>query len=214
MGSPAVRADHADAGLTDPSLMARLRVATREPHEALHVAPGLATLQAETPDPARYRFILERFDAFLETVESQVLIAADPWFESQGFRRQSRRPNLAQDLADLDTAGIQAPPTPAAPSVPALPTGEGAALGLLYITEGSRLGGRTMARQLAEALPAEIAGATRFLGSPGLDLSAHWRRVGAFIDAQGRDDEARAAAALDAATQGFAVLAHWFDEAP
>jgi heme oxygenase len=213
MADPASISETAAPIGTEPSLMARLRVATREPHEALHVAPGLSPLLANAPDLSRYRTILERFDAFMEMAETQVLIAADPWFEAQGFPRQSRRPNLARDLEDLDRAGIASAGPPLASNIPTLPKGEGAAMGLLYLSEGSRLGGRTMTRHLAEVLPPEIRSATRFLGTPGIDLSEQWRRFSVFMDAQGRDPT-RADDAVQAAMLGFSVLADWFQEAP
>ncbi|MBB4286377.1 biliverdin-producing heme oxygenase [Roseospira goensis] len=193
--------------------MTRLRAATREPHEALHRAALLAPLQAPRLEAARYGRILARFDAFLTVAETQVLIPADPWLARQGFARASRRPALAADLADLARAGVTPTADPPAPPAIALPSGPGAALGVLYVTEGSRLGGRGLARHLAGALPAPVAGATRFLGSPEVDLATHWRRVGAVIDTAGRDP-GHAAAALEAARRAFALLHHWFDERP
>lgn len=206
---PAVRRD------ADAPLMARLRVATRKVHDTLHENRALGLLLSPTLGGACYRRILHRFDGFVAAAEAQVLEPADPWFAENGFVRASRRGDLAQDLADLAEAGVAAglDDPSGAPLRLTVPADRGSALGVLYVIEGSRLGGRGLARHLSQALPRPMAGATRFLGSPGVDIAAHWRRVGALIDDKGRDP-ALAEAALLAADHAFAALSSWFDEMP
>jgi len=198
--------------------MVRLRAATRDVHDALHENRALGQLLSPTLSAAAYRRILERFDGFLGAAETRVLIPAQAWFATHGFAWTSRRGDLRQDLADLTEAGTG--PTPDAqrsrpPPVlgQGLAPGHGTALGVLYVVEGSRLGGRGIARHLQKALPRPILGATRFLGSPGADVSAHWKAVGALIESQGRDP-AVADETLEAARHAFAALTIWFDEAP
>ncbi|KAA5605281.1 biliverdin-producing heme oxygenase [Roseospira marina] len=196
---------------TEP-LMARLRTATREVHDALHETSALGLLLAPSLSAAAYGAILERFDALLEAADTQVLIPAAPWFAAQGFDWTSRRDALARDLADLADHSAAAAPGRPRPSPPTLdlPATPGAALGVLYVLEGSRLGGRGLARHLQGALPRPITGATRFLGSPGVDLGAHWRRVGGLIDRAGADP-ATADAAVAAAVHTFSVFTLWFE---
>lgn len=197
--------------------MARLREETRTAHEALHHAPGLAPLLTPTLSVAVYRRILIRFDRFMAAAEHAILTPADPWFARNGFERRSRRPDLAHDLAWLEA--VEAFPEAAdertiPPRVSlAVPGGEGAALGLLYVTEGSRLGGKGMARHLSAVLPVEARAATRFLGSGGVDLAAHWGEVGRLIDRLG-GHPSHADAAVMAAQRSFAVLSSWFSESP
>lgn len=195
-------------------LMARLKFRTRPQHEALHRRGALLLLMRPRLAPASYRCILERFDAFLATAETQVLAAADDWLAGAGFARVSRRPDLARDLAVLSAAGV--PPLsgdvvlPQALDVPARP---GAALGLLYVVEGSRLGGQVLARRVGGTLPADVREATHFLGSPGVDVAEHWRRVGAVIDTLGDTPQISEDACL-AAQDAFRRLAELFDEVP
>lgn len=194
--------------------MARLRAATEQAHARLHEAPMLAPLQTGGLDVRAYRAILIRFDRVFASAEVEVLLPLDPWFSARGFTWRSRRPALARDLADLDA--LPTVPAPAAAPAPprlGLPADPATALGLLYVTEGSRLGGRTLARHLSRSLPPEAANATRFLGSTGDDIAAHWRSVGAFIDAQATDPTVIEAAEI-AARRFFGVLNQWFAEAP
>jgi len=205
--------------------MVRLRATTQDVHNDLHESRALRHLLSPTLSAAAYRRILEGFDGFLEAAETQVLIPAQAWFAEHGFPWTSRRSDLARDLADLTEAGTGPGPDAQrrSPSPPALgpalgpgvglAPGHGTALGVLYVVEGSRLGGRGIARHLQKALPRPIQGATRFLGSPGADISAHWKAVGTLIDGQGHAP-AVADEAVEAARHAFAALTIWFDEAP
>jgi len=198
----------------DEPLMARLRRETAEAHEALHRAPGLAPLQADHLDLADYRTILAVFQAIFAAVERDVLAPMDDWFAARGHARASRCPALAQDLADLDTLLAEArTPAPCRMARLGLEATPADALGVLYVTEGARLGGRALARHLSRGLPPEAHGAVRFLGSPEQDVGATWRAVGALVNAQGRDDTARADRAVVAAGIVFNALAHRFGAA-
>ncbi len=196
-------------------LMARLKFRTRPQHEALHRRGALLLLMRYHLAPETYSCILAKFDAFLATAETQVLAAADDWLAGAGFVRVSRRPDLARDLAVLSEAGVP-PPLPGGVVVPKsldVPAGLGAALGLLYVVEGSRLGGQVLARRVGGALPAGMRGATHFLGSPGVDVAEHWRRVGVVINTLGDTPRISEDACL-AAQNAFHRLSELFDEVP
>lgn len=203
-------------------LMDRLRRETADAHEALHHATGLRPLQQAAPlDIARYRAILARFDAVFAAAEREVLEPMDDWFTAHGFHRRSRRPDLADDIAALDALApdygaapaAEATPGPGGSVVMGLTAAPGSALGVLYVTEGARLGGRTLARHLARILPPEAAGAVRFLGSGDQEVGAHWRAVGVLVNTLGQD-RTRAADAVSAAGTVFDVMANRFREAP
>jgi len=195
-------------------LARRLKLCAQPYHNALHRQAALRLLFRPRLAPPAYRFILDRFDAFLEAAESQVLISGDPWLAANGFARVSRRQDLRQDLDALTALGV--PPTdetrPEPPDL-GVPPGPGAVLGLLYVIEGSRLGGGYLARRVAGMLPTHVRGATSFLGSPGLDVGENWRQVCATIDLLG-EDPAMEEPACDAAQAAFVHLAALFSEVP
>lgn len=77
-------------------------------------------------------------------------------------------------LADLDLAALARPRIPAPSAATATPPGSAAALGALYVVEGSTLGGRVIAQRVGRELPDAVA-ATRFLRSYGAETTARWR---------------------------------------
>lgn len=77
-------------------------------------------------------------EAALDAAGAQAIFADWP--------ERRRRAALAADLADLDIS------LPAA-EAPPLPDDAAAISGALYVIEGSRLGGRFLARQVGEGLP-------------------------------------------------------------
>ncbi|MCT8001707.1 biliverdin-producing heme oxygenase [Sphingomonas sanguinis] len=113
-----------------------LRERTGPAHEAVDAAYG------------RYRLDdRESYTAFL-IAHARALPAVEDWLAAHevGFPWRSRRDALAADLAVL---GRDMPE----PMTIDLPGDEAARWGALYVTEGSRLGGAMLARQVGEGLP-------------------------------------------------------------
>ena len=79
-------------------------------------------------------------------------------------------------LDDLAFLGAPAAPLPAPPVLPALRSAA-QALGCLYVTEGSTLGGRELARRLDHLLPPGSDAGRRFLLGHGARHGAHVARV-------------------------------------
>ena len=102
----------------------------------------------------------------------------------------ARGPLLITDLADFG----EAPPPPVTMN---LPTSIAARWGMLYVIEGSRLGGAMLARAVGEGLP------KRYLDAGHRDGS--WQRFGLALEAAAGDDAWRAAA-LAGATRAFAAF--------
>lgn len=193
--------------------MAALRAATRADHEALHHHPLLAPLAAGTLDAATYAVVLDRFLAFHRAIEGRILAPAAAELRSLGVARTSRLPLLEADLADLAAAGVPLPPDstqppPPLPQAPDLPE----ILGVLYVVEGSRLGGVGLAAALARAPDPRLAAASRFLGSTDRSIGPLWHGLGRLIDAQGRSPHTRQRM-IRAALAAFAAFTAWLDTA-
>lgn len=182
-------------------VLRRLRAGTAEEHEHLE-----RTLDLLDPGLERSRLtdVLDRMHGFWTAAE----VGLDRWADRHprdaaalDWVRRRRAGLFAADLAVLG-----ATPTDDAPLLPAV-TGTDAALGRLYVLEGSTLGGVFIDRHLA-ALP-QLAGVRLRAFSPyGSETGAMWaafrRATRAHVDAGGDPD-----VTLDSARGTFRALAVW-----
>ena len=123
---------------------ARLRAETRHQHAAVE-----STLAFLVPDvrPAAYRAFLARWHGFHRVAEPRL----DAWHVRARLldwppRRKLRL--LEDDLRALGVGREQVRRLPVCPDVPAV-GGTATALGVLYVVEGSTLGGAVLRRRLA-----------------------------------------------------------------
>jgi heme oxygenase len=146
--------------------MTMLRDATGAAHEQVDAAFGAHDLSS----PAAYRAFLLAHARALPAAER--VMAALPFAATLPVRT----PSLAADLAALEAA--MPAPLPFAPGVD-----EATLWGVLYVVEGSRLGGALLARQVPAGSPHAYLGAVH---APG-----QWRAIRAAVDAAaaGRDAE-------------------------
>lgn len=154
-------------GTPDNSAVAHLRAATRVDHEQVDGAYGRFALGTAEG----YRDFLTAHARILPLAERLI----DPGALVAGW--QGRTQALRDDLAAL---GGEAPPELDF----ALPPGEAARWGALYVIEGSRLGGAVLARSVPEGLPAAYLNARHASGA--------WRDLLARLDAAVGEDRAEA----------------------
>ena len=184
-----------------------LRDATREVHERLHHLPDFAALAAGRLNRAEYTRLLARLYGFHAPVEQAVAVALpQDGPDATAWRRAGL---LHADLVQmgLDPAAIPLLPQAAPPNIltPA------AALGWLYVIEGSTLGGRLLARGLDGIL---LGPQGRTFLSASLQLGhVRWAAVGAAIDHYGHDEAKRGQMVAGAVT-AFQSFETWFAPPP
>lgn len=145
------------------SAVARLRAETAAAHDAVDAAYG----RYDLADPSSYRLFLEAHARALPAVERALAGAPLPaWRE--------RTTALAADLAAL---GAPMPPPLPLDS----PDAAAAAWGMLYVTEGSRLGGVLLERAVAADLPRAYLSARH--------LPGEWRALLAGLDEAAGSEE-------------------------
>ncbi len=184
-----------------PNARLVLREATAVAHERLHSIPVFLDLAESRLDRLAYAGLLRRLLGFHAAVEAA--LAAAPPLAHYGIDLAERRraPLLRADLTHL---GLPAE-APLAP-VPAFPDAA-EALGALYVTEGSTLGGRQLARGLDHLLP---AGEGRgFLLGHGARHGALWAACCAAFEACGAEPGGLAGMRAGAAAT-FAAFEAWF----
>jgi heme oxygenase len=186
-----------------PSAREALRQATEAAHLRLHALPALQALAEGRLTREDYIALLRRLLGFHRAAEAALDAAPSlaPWGITLAERR--RAPLIEADLAALGAAPI---PLGTAP-LPVLDTAA-RALGCLYVTEGSTLGGRQLARVLDGLLPEGEAG-RRFLLGHGPRHGAMWRDCCAALERCGAEP-ARRAEMLAAAAATFLAFEAWF----
>lgn len=178
---------HPEAPLSD--LARCLRDATKYAHYRLDHHPLLAPLVRSGLDARSYGLALSALHGPQAALERAVHRGLGE--EANAF--PGRLVDLEADLTKLSCSPL--------PLSAVLPTPDGAAecVGLLYLLEGSGMGGVVIARQLAVHLPDVPRG---FFGAP--DTPARWARFWRFAEGHCPPDQHPRAAA--AALTGFAFI--------
>lgn len=158
---------------TPQSARSLLRTATAPAHERVDRAFG----HFDLTDRDGYRAFLVAQAQPLVTVERAVDVF-DPIAFLPDWPERRRAPLIAADLADLDV------PTPT-PEPLELPD-SAAALGAIYVLEGSRLGGALLARNVSVDLPG------RFIRCP--PAPKRWRGLIEVLDQMLKTEDQRDAA--------------------
>jgi heme oxygenase len=175
-------------------LLAELRRATAAGHRAIETRLRLA----QPMDRPRYHRVLQGFDSFLQTWEPRIDEALPPRLRPW-LREGSRTAELTRDLRVL---GVQR----GEPAELALELASpGAALGSLYVMEGSALGAQVIAPRLAEHLGLHAHNGAAYFGAGGATAGRRWRQFRDLLDAEAAGPP-QAGAACAAAVATFDAL--------
>jgi heme oxygenase len=181
-----------------------LRLATQSRHEQLDSSLRIGAAQA---GHAEYIAYIAALRGWLEPVEQAFYMR--PWPASLDLERRIGK--TAWIDADLDAAraeGLRVPDSAALPGGAAIPrttAGTAYATGVLYVVEGSQLGGRMMYKRLRHADPAH---AYRYMAGYGEELGAMWKDFVDFLEETllTQDDVRQACAG---ACDAFDTLGAW-----
>jgi heme oxygenase (biliverdin-IX-beta and delta-forming) len=169
------------------SVHLRLREATRADHARLEAR---LDLPARLASAGQRRAVVEAFYDLHSGLEA----AISPWLADVAgldFQARRRGPRLEADLRAL---GCRPRPAGPAPQV----NGQAYAFGLLYVLEGSTLGGRIV-RKAVQAGGGDLSGLS-FLDPYGDRLGERWRSFLAVLGhhvSSGAEGEAAAAGAVE-----------------
>ncbi len=172
---------------------ARLRAATASAHGRLERD---LDWEARVASLDGYRGLLARLRGFHATYEPAIGAALD---EAAFFEPRRRLAKLDADLTYLGLGPTGALPAPSAPRL----AGPDAALGALYVLEGSTLGGRVIGRRIAALHGFETDGLA-YYRAHGPATGAMWSAFRARLEAAGD-----AGALAEAAVATFAAMRAW-----
>ena len=192
-------------GLQTPSTMDRLRRETSAEHARLERVTRMMAPDLSVRDYQRYLMEMWAVHAAVEPRLAGIdgLAAVLPDVEER-----RKLPLLELDLAELGTLpGELTALSLHRPQIPCDRLAE--ALGVLYVLEGSTLGGRFIRQHLAGMPGLHLGAATRYLDAYP-NVGAMWKRFGAAVNAYGEAHTEAGSILVAAAVATFrALLAGW-----
>lgn len=194
-----------EPSLAVASLAVELRARTALLHGQVENVLGLPGAICTRADYASW---LARFLGLYEPIERS--LATFPRWKESGFELPSRSQSsrIAADLTALDTDPDNVRHAPPA-MLPELPT-FAHAVGVFYVLQGARLGGRLILRDLKTRIGPEIRGATRFFGGHGEAAGPTWQDVRVALDDFGREHPQRRDQVVSGAQRTFCTMLAWF----
>jgi heme oxygenase (biliverdin-IX-beta and delta-forming) len=187
------------------TLLERLKIETRPAHDsierALDVERRMASREA-------YKDLLIRFHGFHSAWEDAAgAVAPDAAF----FRQRCKTALLAKDLKALGMKDDEIAELPRCHPLMPLPA-PAAALGSMYVVEGSTLGGAIIARGVERALGLTVDTGCAYFRSYGRETAFMWRSFGAMLLAASSPEADDLI--VDSARRTFDVMHDWLCEIP
>lgn len=194
-------------------LLQSFRASTQAEHRALEHQPLLRALLTPTLSRAQYDALLQGLFSFYRSLEVTLIPAVRllrARFPAGDYAYQPRSEWLRQDLLSLGLEPTGGP----APDAPAC-SGVDAALGVLYVLEGSTQGGRVIAPRIERSLGVtQASGASYFNAHRQCDSWSRFQRWVSDFEKDylndGRCDQAVALRSAGATFSGLHThLNHW-----
>lgn len=179
-----------------------LRNAIRSRHERLDSGLRIAAADATYAD---YIGHLAALHGWLQPVEQHFWRQRAWPARLQPAQRSRKAEWIHADLRAAAAAGVQVPALQACPELPDTAAPQAYALGVLYVVEGSQLGGRMLYKRYSQAHP---CGSFRYLDGYGEALGGLWIDYLAFLE-QTLDTPDAMAQACRGACDAFDTLNRW-----
>ena len=191
------------AGIPAGGTRSALRAATHDAHERLHAIPVMHRLAQGGITRAEYADLLQRMLRFHLIVERCLRRGPALAGHDIELRERMRSGLLRRDIAALGLRPVRL--TAGDETVLAEPCSVAASFGYLYVTEGSTLGGRMLARALDPVLGRDQSRGRSFLLGYGDRHAAMWRKLCLALESVGDSTEACGAMA-EAASAAFSCF--------
>lgn len=188
--------------MTD-TVMARLKAHTHTAHRRLEQNRYAVAIEQHTLSRAAYAAFLLKFHRFYAPLEPRLLACGDLMALGMDYAERQKLPALTRDLHTLGVTPEDYPVCPAVPEVPDVAT----ALGVLYVVEGSTLGGQIIHRQLRALFGDEADTVMHFFGGYGPLTGPRWKAFGALVNTHVTPD--MEPATLRAAEATFSLFEAW-----
>jgi heme oxygenase len=166
-----------------PPRLSLLRTRTKAAHASMEKVPILGRLLAPDLTTEEYVSVLDSMHAFHRAFEPEIAATLAGVPQAASVLAVSRLPDL---LADLAWFGVS--PSPVPPPIPRL-NAPAEALGALYVIEGSILGGRVIARHVADSLGVRSGEGCSYYGGRTADQARdRWQLLCDLLEGYGERD--------------------------
>ena len=189
----------------NPALTA-LRSGTKEVHAKLETRVALESFGASRDN---YIETLRYFLGVWEPLDDRLLEAAEMIPSELSLRERARAHLIKDDLSKLGLSQTEVDGIPRLGRLPPLES-RAAALGAMYVTEGSTLGGQTISKKVAELGIFADSGASFFTGH-GAETVTYWRKYCGELETLLSTEEEIEEAVVEA-TRTFQKVYDWFPE--
>jgi len=192
---------------TNPPITQILKQATRTAHDAIEQNTAMHQLMQADLSTAHYEYVLQKKYGYYKAIEQLIM----PYLEAAGFPYDERKKaHLAyQDLNGLGRQGADIDALPACTALPTC-TNSAEALGILYVLEGSTLGGQMIAKHLLNVLPTHLNTHIRFFsGYDKEKIGIMWQTFQQFLINYSQENPNTQEAILKGANQTFQTLNQW-----
>lgn len=184
------------------SLRTLLRDTTAPAHTAIESNVRLSSLTSTSLSSHAYREILEKYYGFFRPIENELRASSVAHEAVPALEERFKASELVEDLLGLGLTAQEIEELPFCRAFPSLST-RASILGVMYVLEGSALGGMLIAKHLA-TLPWYRPGA--FFHTEGAAVSARWKSFLAALEGVPESDWHEVA---DTALATFKALDAW-----
>jgi heme oxygenase len=186
-------------------LLTQLKSQTQAEHTQLETRLDLFCRVQDLP---AYRQVVAGFLGIYEPLEENLVQSMDWMAAGWPMPAERKTPWLLEDLRAMGVDAGSAARLPRCPNPP-VPRTMAAAVGCLYVLEGSTLGGKVISRQFAQTLGIHPGNGGRFFAGYGEDTVPHWRLFGAWV--QSVEATLDPEQAVNAAKETFQRFDEWLN---
>jgi len=192
-------------------LLDALREHTRPHHQAIEQNRLLSEVVRPTLTRDVYVEVLARFYGFMKPLEHEWLRHGTEAGLGAFLKNRMKTGLLEHDLAQM---GVPADALCRMPQCTELPSSDGLArcLGILYVIEGSTLGGQMIAAAVKKSLGVDSGSGGAYFAGYGASTGTMWKETCRVLEEYGQDTDTARAETVAAAAETFDTLHRWFQE--
>jgi heme oxygenase len=189
------------------NIMTLLKDNTSVAHKQLEKSPCFKRLFANDYKTSEYADLLSYFYGYYAAIEP-LLFNDLPTEHQSDLQHRTKTHLLQQDLALLN---VNTDSLPLCKAIPNLTT-FAQKMGVLYVLEGSLLGGRIIGQHLKEHFGADVALPLNFYSGYGADLHLEWQKFSQFMGQYfNHQEKAIIDEVINSANATFSALQQWVE---